>query len=173
MYFLDLDLFGLFILFIVLCIITRILYKNETKEKIIWRYILCGYIVIIIKIAIFPICLGRFERDWDGYDIIQLVPFNTITQIIKYGNWIQILGNICLLMPIPILAFKIKGTISKSKLLIRVLSISVGIEFIQYLIFIVTNYPSRIVDIDDIILNTIGGMICIYFIVPTIKKKTE
>ena len=161
MYFLDLDLFGLFILFIVLCIITRILYKNETKEKIIWRYILCGYIVIIIKIAIFPICLGRFERDWDGYDIIQLVPFNTITQIIKYGNWI------------PILAFKIKGTISKSKLLIRVLSISVGIEFIQYLIFIVTNYPSRIVDIDDIILNTIGGMICIYFIVPTIKKKTE
>lgn len=170
MFFLDLDLIGLTVLFVVLCIICQIMHKKDKKEHRIWRYILCAYIVVLIKITMFPICIGRYERNWEGYNVIQLVPFNTIKQVAKYGNWIQIVGNICLLIPVAIIIYRIYDINNKWKLLSIVAIVSLGIEFVQYIIFVLTNYPSRIVDVDDVILNIIGGVICVWMIIPIFDK---
>ncbi len=69
-------------------------------------------------------------------------------------------GNFFLLMPISI--FQVIGNkkCSRKKILRIVLSISIGIEFLQFIGNIVIGYAYRTVELLDVILNVSGAMIC-------------
>jgi glycopeptide antibiotics resistance protein len=88
---------------------------------------------------------------------ISTIPVTMKTFMIKF--WIiNIFGNLILLAPLAAIAPMIFKKFRNFKATaILCLLVSVSIEFLQYLSMFCGNYRS--VDIDDIILNTLGSMI--------------
>lgn len=155
------------IVFIVLCSITYLTLRLKKKKPSTKQLILIGstifYYLSVFKLTLLPITI-RFNKEsypdvpWDYY--YQLVPFKTIMSAFEYGNDIQVYGNLLILLPLPILLGLLKnGTSTFIRSLILVFTVSLSIELIQLVINITTGVPNKVADIDDLILNTIGGVI--------------
>ena len=106
-------------------------YKSEILNLFLFLSIL-----FIISLTLFPIRLGyKFE----GFEIFNIVPFKIILKMLfeyPLGQFIYI-----------------KFEKNKTKTLLAIFIMTLGVEFIQGFI------PYRFCDIDDIILNTFGGYI--------------
>lgn len=106
--------------------------------------------------------VGNFkDRISSGAWGVNLVPFRTIRNYIKYSGFlhtmINIFGNIIIFVPFGIL---LAETFPKTRNILKILGITFAtsffVEFIQFFI-------GRSVDIDDLILNLLGSVIG-YFI---------
>lgn len=62
-------------------------------------------------------------------------------------------------MPMPVLIGYLSKKVNYKVLFFKSILFSFGIEIIQLIIDILLSYPSRIFDVDDIILNGIGILI--------------
>lgn len=96
-----------------------------------------------------------FQRDYGN--ILNLIPFRTISQELDgfslrlFGN---LVGNIILFIPLGIMLPAVKDGFQKFYICIPVICVfSLFVEMIQYLT------RSGSADIDDMILNTVGGLI--------------
>ena len=116
------------------------------KSEILNLYLFLS-VLFIISLTLFPIRLGyKFE----GFEIFNIV---IITMLFEYplGQFIyNVIGNIVLFIPFGFFIY-IKFEKNKTKTLLAVFIMTLGVEFIQGFI------PYRFCDIDDIILNTFGG----------------
>ena len=125
------------------------------------------YLTLLISVTLFPLRIG--DRNVDLF--VNFIPIvNSVKDIIKditteNETWFYIkfwltnlLGNIILLSPlavlVPILSKKFR---SLKSVVILCFCTSCFIEFLQYVSLFVGN--SRSVDIDDVILNTLGAFI--------------
>lgn len=122
------------------------------KSEILNLYLFLS-ILFIISLTLFPIRLGyKFE----GFEIFNIVPFKIIIKMLfeyPLGQFIyNVIGNIVLFIPFGFFIY-IKFEKNKTKTLLAVFIMTLGVEFIQGFI------PYRFCDIDDIILNTFGGYI--------------
>lgn len=106
--------------------------------------------------------VGNFkDRITSGAWGVNLVPFRTIKNYIKYSGFlhtmINIMGNVIIFVPFGILLPEI---FSKARNILKILGITFAtsffVEFIQFFI-------GRSVDIDDLMLNVLGSVIG-YFI---------
>ena len=106
--------------------------------------------------------VGNFkDRITSGSWGVNLVPFRTIKNYIKYSGilhtLINIMGNVIIFVPFGILLPEI---FSKTRNILKILGITFAtsffVEFIQFFI-------GRSVDIDDLMLNVLGSLIG-YFI---------
>lgn len=71
------------------------------------------------------------------------------------------MGNVILLFPLSLYLY-IRYTNKnneKMKVILCVVCVSLAIEFIQCIIGLIIGFQYRVVDIDDVILNTFGGII--------------
>ena len=106
--------------------------------------------------------VGNFkDRITSGAWGVNLVPFRTIKNYIKYSGFlhtmINIVGNIIIFVPFGILVAEIfPNTRKSSHIFLISVCTSFFVEFIQFFI-------GRSVDIDDLMLNVCGSMIG-YFI---------
>ncbi|MBU5668625.1 VanZ family protein [Peptoniphilus sp. MSJ-1] len=102
--------------------------------------------------------VGNFkDRMNSGAWGVNLVPFRTILNYIKYsGIWhtfLNVAGNIIIFIPLGILIPMIYKNYRNFKYILRIsISLSFFIEFIQFFI-------GRSVDIDDLMLNVVGGLL--------------
>ncbi|MFY0758879.1 VanZ family protein [Metabacillus dongyingensis] len=155
------------IVFVVLCSITymvlRINKKNYSTKQLFFLGSTIFYLLSVFKLTLLPIII-RFNKEaypdvpWDYY--YQLVPFKTILSAFEYGNDFQVFGNLLILLPLPILLGLLKnGASTFIKSLILVFTVSLSIELVQLVINFTTGVPNKVADIDDLILNTIGGVI--------------
>ena len=109
----------------------------------------------------------RIER----HDRVNLEPFKTIDIYQTFGK--QILGNFVMLLPLgiylPLLYTKLRKVFSFFAVFMICFIVSVGIELLQ----LATSYRSA--DIDDVILNTLGGCagFIIYFLLKPIVSPTR
>jgi len=100
------------------------------------------------------------------HDRVNLEPFKTIDIYQTLGK--QILGNFVMLLPLgiylPLLYTKLRKAYSFFAVLLICFLVSIGIELLQ----LATSYRST--DIDDVILNTLGGCtgFIIYLLIKTI-----
>ncbi len=100
------------------------------------------------------------------HDRVNLVPFKTIDIYQTFGK--QVLGNFVMLLPLgiylPLFYTRLRKTYSFFAVLLICFLVSVGIELLQ----LATSYRSA--DIDDVILNTLGGAtgFIIYLLIKTI-----
>ncbi|UYJ40660.1 MAG: VanZ family protein [Lachnospiraceae bacterium] len=122
------------------------------------------YIMLLISVTIFPIRIIPSEMRTGKNSILdfcQLIPFKDIIDIVKNSGIIniQLIGNIILLMPMPVLIGYLSKKVNYKVLFFKSILFSFGIEIIQLIIDILLSYPSRIFDVDDIILNGIGILI--------------
>lgn len=98
---------------------------------------------------------------------IQFIPFKSIYELVKSKNLIQIFGNIILLMPLPLLLQGVNNKrYSKINYIKIILLTSIGIELSQLIINILTKIRNHVIDIDDIFLNILGGVILVVFYKP-------
>ena len=146
--------------------------NNKPMKINLWIFFIL-YLVLLITLTLFDPMGGRngfnaFNWTQEGLDIylensVNLVPFKTIIEYIQKiftslldtsTIFLNLFGNIACLMPlalfIPILFKKVDNT---KKFLISILCVTLGIELIQFITF------TGSCDIDDVILNTIGGFI--------------
>ena len=100
------------------------------------------------------------------HDRVNLEPFKTIDIYQTLGK--QILGNFVMLLPLgvylPLLYTRLRKAYSIFAVLLICFLVSIGIELLQ----LATSYRST--DIDDVILNTLGGCtgFIIYLLIKTI-----
>lgn len=140
----------------------KLLRKEELDKK---KFIIVAgflfYILSLIKVVFFPI-LYLYENDMtftlDYY--YQLMPFATIIKAVAFGNWIQIIGNVALLLPLPIFILLLSGkSMGIKKTFLISLAVSLSIEIIQFVINLLTKEPNKVADVDDLILNVTGALI--------------
>jgi len=124
------------------------------------------YILYLIFLTLFSIYYGRgyFHRS------INLIPFRTIIEYLSlsynpYAVMRNILGNIAAFIPMGLLLpMAVKGINSLKRAFSIVLLSTLAIEISQYIL------GAGTADIDDIILNLLGGIIGFGLYVLFVKK---
>lgn len=145
--------------------------KKISKEKLFIGSIIYFISIFIIMLTIFPITIDKriIQSDIElGYEAINnIIPFKTIYNEITSNGYshiglsiYQLCGNFIMLFPlgylIPIMFNK---KINFKLIILIIFSISLSIESTQFIIGKFINYNYRSFDIDDIILNTLGGIL--------------
>lgn len=147
--------------------------KSQKKKFLCTKEISIGllfiYLIVLISITLLPLHInttGRAMLDRPEPNVIPV--FNTVKDIVNshlelrhsmIEFWIiNILGNLILLTPLAVLAPLISNKFRtyKSVMLLCFL-VSLSIELIQYISYFFGTFRS--VDIDDVILNTLGALI--------------
>ncbi|MED2802557.1 VanZ family protein [Bacillus thuringiensis] len=138
--------------------------KNEFSFKfLILRLLLVSVsfiytmgVLIITRIEAIPWSI--YERVLENKSILkfstpQLIPFDSIIHILNiYGIGTIILGNILLLLPLGFfLPLWFRNLFNSYVVIILIVLTSTTIEFLQYL------FGVGIPNVDDVLLNTIGG----------------
>ena len=168
---LEIDLFysTFVVLYAIIFGITAIIYKFGYKNKKIrlsFIGIFEAYILMIIKVVILPIRIftdanlrDSMQQSITFDNLVQLIPFHSISEFVDGRAYLQIGGNILLLMPLPIFLFYLLKKNTGKAILLSSIFFTIGIECIQLIISWSTSFPSRIFDVDDIILNFFGAVI--------------
>ncbi|PGL66761.1 VanZ family protein [Bacillus sp. AFS055030] len=147
-------LIGIIAYFIKIKWITKTFTKQRFYHFTIWFF----YYLSLVKVVFFPITyFYKKNPEITSKLYYQLSPFQTILKSIEYDLWIQVIGNILLLLPIPVLYVVLKRKILRFyKIFSFGILLSLSIEIIQLCINYVTGYPNKVMDIDDVILNVSG-----------------
>jgi glycopeptide antibiotics resistance protein len=120
-----------------------------------------GYVLVAVHMILFktiPIT-AVFSTSIVSLRSISLIPFYTIVEYftdpsIGFDQWLQnILGNIALFIPFGIFVSYTGGKRSLSYKTCILLAISLSLEIIQYILSLGSS------EIDDVLLNTVGGVI--------------
>ncbi len=168
-----------FLIGFILCRIIRLslfkdLVNKSNSDREFMISVLTGYIIMLMVFMFTPNYIisgsgidltsenfdfvGNFkDRINTGYWGISLIPFATIRSYIKYSGifhaLLNILGNVILFIPIgfifPLILIRYRDL---KRIAVLSISISLFIEFIQF-------FVGRSCDIDDLILNFVGGII--------------
>ncbi|EHF3620579.1 VanZ family protein [Listeria innocua] len=177
------------ILLLTTLILTK-LAKLKNWIDFIWFCVFILYIFVLLHLVAY-ISIGDFVNStYTGNfhiqkEMINLIPFTTIENTFQQTlptmpTIIQIIGNVLLLCPLSffLLYFKITSTAGKTILVIFLTSC--GIELLQFAqTTMITGFesislpPNRSTDVDDIILNTLSGLIGVllaYAISPVRKR---
>lgn len=163
------------ILFLGIFIISTFFYLRKKREISIWYIgIIEIYILFMISVLILPIRIIKsdlIETHFVWKNCFQLIPFQTIIQLFNNDTSFvkQVIGNIVLFIPMPILIGLIKSTSKNRNLILSSIGYCLVVELIQVLLDVLTQLRSRVFDVDDIILNTIGIVIGVS-ILSLIKK---
>lgn len=153
---------------ILLCIgsgIGWLLWKKHNYKIRYWiiPMFVC-YLLMLIKLTMFPIFLFDQEtlaeiREGAGkyFVFYQIVPFASIKKYFLGGALIQFIGNILLLSPLSVFAeVFVCQRPNAWKVVVSLSAVSLLIEIMQLASNMITGHPSRIADIDDLILNIAG-----------------
>ncbi|HAP0445291.1 TPA: VanZ family protein [Listeria innocua] len=177
----------------ILLLTTLILTKMAKLKNwidFIWFCVFILYIFVLLDLVAY-ISIGDFVNSTYTGDfhiqkeMINLIPFTTIENTFQQTlptmpTIIQIIGNVLLLCPLSffLLYFKITSTAGKTILVIFLTSC--GIELLQFAqTTMITGFesislpPNRSTDVDDIILNTLSGLIGVLlaYAIPPVRKR--
>lgn len=151
-------------------IIGWFLWKKQHWQIRYWLIpvFLC-YILLVMKITLFPIHIfskEELERCREGlgayFVYYQLIPFASIQNYFQGSGIIQLTGNVALLFPMAVFAEIFLRQRPKAwKVALGVSAVSLLIEMMQLIVSLMTQYPSRVVDVDDLILNNTGIVIAL------------
>lgn len=169
------ELRGLLTIGLPIWVVTRIITlirKNNKGIKIdimkeINLNLFVVYLFILVGITIFPIHIGGKIPHMQGLSIVKkfnihLIPFiDYFKGGIRFANIIKnIVGNIILLVPFILYLSAKNENIRNLKSFIKIaLFISLSIESVQLFMNIFGISDMRAVHMEDVILNTLGGVI--------------
>lgn len=148
------------------------IFKKVKPDKFFLNLSFGLYITLVTAICFFPIKFGIEITD----SLNNFIPFKSIIDSLKdtfsgggiYGLR-SVAGNFIMLMPLGLFFhFYIK---EQKRRLLGVFLISVGIETVQFIIGMLSGYNYRSIDIDDVILNTVGGVLAVLIFDLIMKKR--
>lgn len=149
---------------ITLCVIflmKKAIVKNFYKLVVLNAFIV--YLCSLHQIVTFiPVWYWRSPGISSTTPLINLVPFKTILE----SEITQLIAPLLLLIPIAFALMSLSILKSKKKTIMVTMLISIGIELIQFIENSTGTSAfeiySRLTNIDDVILNTLGGVIGVY-----------
>ena len=149
-----------------------ILFVNIKKKKTFFEHLIFTtfyvYISLIIKVTLFQIPIDESFlnslRSMGSHYSLNVMPFKSIYGFYLEGNpkvfLTQVGGNILMFIPfgtyLPLITRK---SSSFGRTLAFTVWLSVAIELAQAVISLLIEFNYRSVDIDDVILNLMGGML--------------
>ncbi|MGP1909929.1 VanZ family protein [Metabacillus sp. JX24] len=170
-----LDLVVNFLMVLILCVL---MISKSTVENVLQLVILSGFILYLFVLHSYVSFVNityYFTQEFVGNSYISmqqinLIPFKTIFNdlfgtVAAPVTIIQTAGNFLLLLPLSFALLALKIVTSKYKVAQTILVITILIETFQlFLNFTVSGYlysggGDRAIDIDDILLNTVGGLV--------------
>ena len=147
------------LIFGVVSILISIILKISPR-KIVVTCILIAYLTVVASITLFPIYVEDKMEYGAGITWYNYVPCRTIIDTLQYGLSLtastQLLGNILMTVPFGVMVLMLTENHKWWKILIIAIAFASSIEFTQMIIGFTINNMYRTVDIDDVILNTIG-----------------
>ena len=150
----------IFLLIVIILIIIK-LKSHRNVELAIIHFGFFFYLLHLLEIVFFPLKLDSQILDYEFE--LNLIPFNTIIEMYKYGIKVfikQVIGNIIIFVPlgffIPIIYKKFNSFFS---ILFLGIICSITIELVQGIINNLTQFYNKVVDIDDVILNVLGVIV--------------
>lgn len=152
------------------CVTGWLLWKKHNYKFRYWIIpLFVCYVLILIKLTIFPIFIFDKEtlseiREGAGkyFVFYQIIPFASIKHYFHAGAIIQLIGNIALLSPLVIFAEVFLCQRPKAwKVVVSLSSVSFLIELVQLASNLITGHPSRVADLDDLLLNITGIVLTI------------
>ena len=149
---------------VVIMVSTRLCYLINNKEKILLYKELMMLLFAIYILCLFQVVTFQDDSVWAGNNFI---PFQ---EILRYNItsrlfWKNVVGNMLMFLPF---GFFVSYYLKVEKVnlpFMLVLVTSLAIEIVQMMI-------GRVFDVDDIILNLIGGILG-YFIYKLLKRIGE
>ena len=156
-----LDTIQLLVVYMLICMLLYVIKLRffSCKTRFWISAVFVFYLMGVIDYTIFPIFImqGRnLGMDYDIHSFTQLIPGKTIIEYLQSGNLYQIFGNIILFMPFVLFMFIFLQKKRPIPIIFLGALASILIELTQLIIDLVTNYPNRVFDVDDFILNTVG-----------------
>lgn len=148
--------------------------KKEFNHKAVMKLLFIIYMCVLVYVVFFAEAMGRTPQD--GY-VYNLTPLKEIKRFMKYiwdndalgrAARLNIFGNIIAFMPFGIyLPYTSESKLGFISTFLYTFSLSLTIELVQ----LITKVGSC--DVDDIILNTLGGVIgyILWFIYTKLRKK--
>lgn len=129
------------------------------------------YCLLVLNLTVFPIRifdktdLDKYVANMGGSLVFyQLIPFASIKNYFSGSGPIQLIGNAALLSPLAVFAEVFLRQRPRAwKVALGVSAVSLLLEITQLIISLATGYPSRVVDVDDLILNTAGVILALVF----------
>ncbi|WP_170289426.1 VanZ family protein [Metabacillus lacus] len=158
-------------------LISSWLISKSVIENTLDFIILCGFILYLFILHSYVTYVDisyYFNQDYVGnpfvnIERINLIPFKTIYNdlliVVAPVTVIQTIGNIILLAPLAFALLSLKILTNKNKVIFTIILTTLFIEIFQFIQnFSVSGYlysegGHRAIDIDDILLNTLGGLI--------------
>ena len=148
--------------------------KKEFNHKAVMKLLFIIYMCVLVYVVFFAEAMGRTPQD--GY-VYNLTPLKEIKRFMKY-IWdndalgrvarLNIFGNIIAFIPFGIyLPYTSESKLGFISTFLYTFSLSLTIELVQ----LITRVGSC--DVDDIILNTLGGVIgyILWYIYTKLRKK--
>lgn len=120
------------------------------------------YITLLCSVTLFPVIFQKEALEVCFDYEHNFVPFRSVAAAWEEGGregFKNIFGNLLLVLPMGVLFPMLSGKKKFWSSFLAVFGLAVGIELAQYLIGLIIGYQYRMVDIDDVILNTVGGLI--------------
>ena len=158
----DLYLFGA--IGLVLGLVIAFLLKAKPLKILFWS-VFYVYIIVVLGLTLFPIPYQGAELF--GSVPNNFIPFKTIISTLQMGltvtAFIQIAGNILIAAPYGVVLDLTMRKSNKIWLFLFLLLFPLVIESLQFIIGFAIGYNYRSVDIDDFILNALGGYLDILF----------
>ncbi|MCM1325706.1 MAG: VanZ family protein [Bacteroidales bacterium] len=150
---------------LIACYIMR---KQKKRKLLLWRCLFVLYLLLVMKVTVFPFTFEHFPwMESASYIAVQWKPFASIISMAKQKNYIQIVGNIILLMPLPLLLQGIRAQeLSRVKCVISIAVASLSIEVVQLGINLITKVRNHVFDVDDLMLNILGGIFLVVLYKP-------
>lgn len=158
----DLYLFGA--IGLVLGLVIAFLLKAKPLKILFWS-VFYVYIIVVLGLTLFPIPYQGAEL----FDSVpnNFIPFRTIISTLQMGltvtAFIQIAGNILIAAPYGVVLDLTMRKRNKIWLFLFPLLFPLVIELLQFIIGLAIGYNYRSVDIDDFVLNALGGYLGILF----------
>ena len=148
--------------------------KKEFNHKAVMKLLFIVYMCVLVYVVFFAEAMGRTPQD--GY-VYNLTPLKEIKRFMKYiwdndalgrAARLNIFGNIIAFIPFGIyLPYTSESKLGFISTFLYTFSLSLTIELVQ----LITKVGSC--DVDDIILNALGGVIgyILWYIYTKLRKK--
>lgn len=151
----------------IIMIVLRIAYLIKNKKKIIIHHEVIMFVFIIYMMCLFYVVTFQ-DIEVLGISRYNLIPFKEMFRypIGSYLFYKNVIGNMLMFVPFGFFTAYILNKVKLRWVIIITLIVSLAIEFIQLKI-------GRVFDIDDVILNVMGGIVgyIIFSIINRIFKK--
>ena len=156
-----------FIITIVLyLLLRRYKYKTKTYDMIFIDIVFIAYCFVVIALVYFPLEIHQETATWQQvrFNLVPLLnPIKSIEVALRVGSSIvpdiaYLIGNLLLFVPLS-LYLMIRFPDRPKRNILLIVSISLGAEFVQLILVLLTGNLNRIINIDDLIMNFSGALL--------------